>query len=461
MIDLFINKVKNSNENDKIVYRNVLGAFLVKGGALFVTLFTLPAYINFFNNDSVLGIWFTLLSLLNWILNFDLGIGNGLRNHLSMSISLHDEEKTKKYISSAYFAVGGIVLLVSVIFICLAKTIDFNSLLNISIDVISAEAMYRTMVIIFVGVMAQFWLKLINSILYALQKSSINNFLVLCTNVLILLATLLIPSRSNEINIIIMAIIHALAVAFPLLIATIVIFNSDLKYARPQIKNVSKKDIKDVLSLGGIFFLIQIEYMIIMSTNEFLISKTGGSKYVVDYQVYYKLFSLGSTIFALALTPLWSVITKAKAEKNYVWIKNTYKKFLLLAGVFCAGEFLLIFFMEPILVIWVGADNIPDIKLWNSIIFAILGCLMILNSVQSSIANGLGELKIQLICFTLGAILRIPLSYILVGVMGDWIGVVAANVVCMLIYCVVQPVEVQLFFKKKILFSKSEGKKDE
>ena len=103
MIDLFINKVKNSNENDKIVYRNVLGAFLVKGGALFVTLFTLPAYINFFNNDSVLGIWFTLLSLLNWILNFDLGIGNGLRNHLSMSISLHDEEKTKKYIAVLRF----------------------------------------------------------------------------------------------------------------------------------------------------------------------------------------------------------------------------------------------------------------------------------------------------------------------------------------------------------------------
>lgn len=454
MFELIINKIKNSSENDKIVYKNVIGAFLVKGGALFVTLFTLPAYIKFFNNDTVLGIWYTLLSLLNWILNFDLGIGNGLRNHLSLSISLKDEEKTKQYISSAYFSVGGIVLFMSIVFVFLARNIDFNNLLNISQDVISAEAMYFTMVIVFIGVMIQFWLKLINSILYALQKSSINNFLALCTNILILLATLLIPSNSNEINIIVMAIIHALFVALPLLIVTIVIFRRDLSYAMPSIKAMTKENIRDVLALGSVFFFIQIEYMIIMSTNEFLISKTGGSKYVVDYQVYYKLFSLGSTIFALTLTPLWSVVTKAKAEKKYEWIKNTYKRFMLLAGLFCVGEFLLILFVEPITFLWLGKENVPDIKVWNNIIFAIFGCLMIVNSVQSSIANGLGELKIQLVCFTIGAILRVPLSYILVDLFGDWIGVVVANVICMAIYSIIQPIGLRMILKNEIKISK-------
>lgn len=449
MFNFFIDKIKKLGENDRIVYKNVLGAFLVKGGALFVTLFTVPAYIEFFNNDKVLGIWYTLLSLLNWILNFDLGIGNGLRNHLSLSISLKEENKTRKYISSAYFSVGSIVLLMSVAFILFAQKIDFNRLLNISRDTISAKAMYIAMVIVFIGVMLQFWLKLINSVLYALQKSSINNFLVLCTNVLILFATLLIPSHSNEINIIVMAVVHALAVAFPLLIATIIIFRKELKYARPCLNYVSKKHIMEVLSLGGIFFFIQIEYMIIMSTNEFLITKTGGSEYVVDYQVYYKLFSLGSTIFALAITPLWSVVTKAKAEKNYAWINKTYKKFMIFAGIFCIGEILLIFFIEPIATIWLGKTNMPEIKLWNNIIFAMLGCMMIINSVQSSIANGLGELKIQLACFSLGAILRVPLAYVLVDFMETWIGVVASNVVCMAIYCIIQPIGLHFLFKKQ------------
>ena len=69
----FLKKL-NLSENDKIVYKNVFGAFLVKGAALFLTLFTLPAYISYFNNDEVLGLWFTLLSLLNWILNLELSM---------------------------------------------------------------------------------------------------------------------------------------------------------------------------------------------------------------------------------------------------------------------------------------------------------------------------------------------------------------------------------------------------
>ena len=65
MLDKIKQKLSNASDNDKIVYRNVIGAFIVKGGALFISLFTLPAYINFFNNDVVLGVWYTILSLLN------------------------------------------------------------------------------------------------------------------------------------------------------------------------------------------------------------------------------------------------------------------------------------------------------------------------------------------------------------------------------------------------------------
>ena len=55
MLDKIKQKLSNASDNDKIVYRNVIGSFIVKGGALFVSLFTLPAYIKFFNNDIVLG----------------------------------------------------------------------------------------------------------------------------------------------------------------------------------------------------------------------------------------------------------------------------------------------------------------------------------------------------------------------------------------------------------------------
>ncbi|MBR2499348.1 MAG: MATE family efflux transporter [Clostridia bacterium] len=439
-------KLSNASDNDKIVYRNVIGAFIVKGGALFISLFTLPAYIKFFNNDIVLGVWYTILSLLNWILNFDLGIGNGLRNHLSTSLSANDKEATKKYISSAYFSIGVIVLIVSLIFPFIIRLFDLNTLFNISIEMVSPKSLYISLVIVFIGVMIQFWLKLINSVLYAMQKSSINNFMVLCTNTMVFIVALVYPSGSNDTNVIVMAIVHAIAVALPLLVATIVVFSGKLRYAVPSIKFVTKTHTKSVLSLGGTFFIIQIAYMIIMSTNEFLITKTAGSAYVVDYQAYYKLFSLGSTVFALALTPIWSVITKAKAENNYSWIRSTYKRFMLLAAAFSVGEFLIVPLMKPLMNIWLGENTLQNINIVTGILFAILGCLMIFNSVLSSIANGLGALKIQAICFIAGAIAKIPISYVLVSILDSWNGVIIANIICMGIYCILQP----LFMKKII-----------
>lgn len=449
MFDKIKQKLSNASDNDKIVYRNVIGAFIVKGGALFISLFTLPAYIKFFNNEIVLGVWYTILSLLNWILNFDLGIGNGLRNHLSTSLSANDKEATKKYISSAYFSIGVIVLVASLIFPFVIRLFDLNSVFNISTETLSPKSLYISLVIVFIGVMIQFWLKLINSVLYAMQKSSINNFLVLCTNTMVLIVALVYPSGNNDTNVIVMAIVHAIAVALPLLGATIVVFSGKLRHVVPNIKCVTKTHTKSVLSLGGTFFIIQIAYMIIMSTNEFLITKTAGSAYVVDYQAYYKLYSLGSTVFALALTPIWSVITKAKAENNYSWIRNTYKRFMLLAAVFSVGEFLIIPLMKPLMNIWLGENALQNISIVTGILFAILGCLMIFNSVLSSIANGLGALKIQTICFVVGALAKIPISYVLVKILDSWNGVIIANIICMGIYCILQPLFMKKIFKDR------------
>lgn len=444
----YIDKFRSLGENDKIVYKNVLGAFVVKGFALFVTLYTLPSYISFFNDSELLGLWFTILSLLNWILNFDLGIGNGLRNHLSASIVSENTNECKKYISSAYFSIGVIVIILSLFFPFVIQNVNFNQILNIDVSVVSAEALYKSIIIVFVGVMLQFWLKLINSVLYALQKSSLNNFLVLCTNILILAYVKFAPSSTNDVNIIVMAIVHAVAVILPLLWATFYVFRGPLNNSRPSIKYVTSHHSKKTLSLGGVFFLIQIAYMLIMSTNEFLITKTASNSDVIEYQAYYKLFSLGSTIFALTLTPIWSVITKAKAENNIHWIQKTYHRFIWLAILFAISEFILILITKPIMNLWLGPNTIEGINVNTCFIFAIFGSLMIFVSILSSIANGLGNLKTQSVCYGIGAAVKVPLAILLVKYIGSWQGVVISNIICLLIYCICEPFVLHRYFNK-------------
>ena len=88
-----------------------------------------------------------------------------------------------------------------------------------------------------------------------MQKSSINNFLVLCTNTMVLIATLVYPSGSNDTNVIVMAVIHAITVALPLLVATIVVFFGEATLCRTKHKMRNENTYKKCSFLGWYFLL--------------------------------------------------------------------------------------------------------------------------------------------------------------------------------------------------------------
>lgn len=449
MIKRLILKFNMLSENNKIVIRNVIGAFAVKGLSLVVSLFTMPAYLRFFNDEISLGLWFTILSVISWILNFDLGIGNGLRNKLTEAITKNRLDEAKKFLSSAYISVGILCIVISVVFVAIFDFVDWNKIFKIESDIISSNALLLTVKIVFVGIMLQLFFNLITSVLYALQMSFVNNFLSLITSVLNLVAVLLLPSGNNDENMIIMAIVHTIAVLLPLIVTTICIFfGRTLRKSIPSVKAFSIKYAKSVLSLGGAFLFVQIAYMVIMGTNEYLITYFCGSAAVVNYNIYYKLFSLGATIFTLALTPIWSAVTKAFAENNYLWIEKIYKKLLLFASLGGCLELLLTLLLQIFIDLWLGDESIK-VNLSYGLVFALLCTLMIFNSVMSSIANGIAKLKTQAFCFAIGSILKIPLAYLLVKLTNTWIGVVMANAAVLSIYCIVQPFTIRKFLSEK------------
>lgn len=439
------NRIQNTSENNKVILYNTVGAFLVKGGALLISLLTIPAYLRYFDNQQVLGLWFTILSVLSWILTFDFGIGNGLRNHLVLTLVKKDHEETKKYISSAYISIGLVSILSILAALIVFKFVNWNNFFNISSNLITKETLSLTVLIVFSGIMLQFFLKIITSILYAMQKSAINNLLSLISSVITLIYVLFAKTSDVSMNFILLAIINVLAVNLPLLFATIIVFHKKLDNCRPEIKYFKKGNALAVMKLGGIFFWIQIMYMVITNTNEFLISWFTRPEMVVDYQIYCKLFTFAGTVFALALTPIWSTVTKALAEKNYIWIMKLYKKLKLLALLAVLCEFGIIPFLQPIINIWLGEKAI-HVNYMFAVLFAINGSILIWNGVICSISNGLGELKIQSIFFTIGAAINIPAAWLFVSLFDSWIGVVVANIISMSLFCIVQPLWLKRFF---------------
>lgn len=447
------NKTFQLYDSNKEIILNIIGAFGIRGVSLIVSLFTMPAYIRYFQNQSVLGIWYTLLSVLNWVLMFDLGLGNGLRNKLPICLAKNNISEAKSYIASTYVITLFIVLLWSISGNILIPVVNWNSILNVKPELVSNEALICCIRIVFFGIMVQFIFKLITSALYAVQKSAVVNLLTLISTVIILLAVCFSPVGTVEENLLRMSWINAIAVNLPLLIATIVMFSTVLKRVIPTIYDFKFRCAKEVLHIGVTLLWLQLIFMIISNTNEFLISHLTNPESVVQYQAYNKIFSAMSSILALALTPIWSAVTKALGENKYEWIKKLNSTLLLSTIGVLIIELSVVPFMQPVVNIWLGR-GIVDVIIQYSILFAISNTIFFLHNVNTSLGNGVSFFKIQLIWMTFAAIVDIPLAYIFVKIFGGWIGVIVANIVALLPFEIFEIIYFKRFINQKIKANK-------
>lgn len=121
---------------------------------------------------------------------------------------------------------------------------------------------------------------------------------------------------------------------------------------------------------------------------------------------------------------------------------------MALLAVVC--EFAIIPFLQFGINLWLG-ENAIEVNYLYAITFAIYGSMIIWNGVISSIANGVGKLKTQNICFTIGAIIKIPIAWLLVSMLNSWIGVILSNIAALSLYCIIQPIKINKFLNKKEL----------
>lgn len=445
-----IEKIKILSAKDRIVYENVLWAFVVKGAALIVSLFTMPAYMRYFEDQQVLGVWFTVLSVLSWILNFDLGIGNGLRNKLTAALTLGDRKAAKEYIASAYWMIGVAVAVIATVGCGLLLIVNWNRVFNIESAVISTNALSIVVLCAFIGIMLQFYLRLISSVLYAMQKSALNNLIALVTSVLQLGFVLIAPTSTTEENLKLLSIAYIACTNLPLVVVSVIVFSGTLKDCRPALSAVRKEKAKAVLSLGGMFFVCQILYMGIANTNEFFIAQYTTPADVVEYQIYNRLFTLGGTLFMLALTPIWSAVSKAITEGDYIWLKKQSNMLVKLSVLATIAEFAIIPFLPLLLKIWLGEDAIA-INYAYALCFAGFGSAMIFQSAVSTIVNGMGRMKTQALCYGVGMIVKLFIVHLGIAFTGKWIMVVAANAVILIPYCIIQYIEIQRIISQKLI----------
>lgn len=422
---------------DRTIAKNVVAAFVIKGGSLVVSLATVPAFMHYFSDNAVLGVWYTLLSVMTWMLSFDLGIGNGLRNRLVGALGEGDKDECKALVSSAYASVGGICLVFAAVLGVVIPFLNWNGIYGIDASVVDNDILAYATNCVMIGMALQLVLKNVNSIYYALQKSAVNNFLSLCVSLLQLVFILVCPRMDSIDALKVMSIGYAVISNLPLLVATFVVFAKDLRYAVPSFRCVTSKATRAVFGLGIAFFVAQILYMVIANTNEIFISSFFAAENVVQYQVYYKIYSLVGMLMSLALTPVWSAVTKAFVEGDHAWLKKLFRRLELLGLVVAAGELILVPFTQFLFDIWLG-DKSFEVSMGFALVFAVFGAVFAYQNVVAVFANGIGDLSTQIKAYSIGVVAKVACIVLASRAGLPWIYVIVGDIIALVPFCLMQ-----------------------
>lgn len=436
-------------KRDSILINNIAGSLVIKGLAMLTSFATTPAYLRYFDNNATLGVWFTIISLLNWIMVFDIGVGNGLRNKLVGASYNRDTNLKQRLVSSSYAVLGGLCLIMCVVGGALVHCLDWNLILGISNNVVSLWTLRLSVSIVMGGIIIQFWLKLITSILYSEQKTALANSLTLITSVGMLAFVVLFRVEPLETKLIYISVAQSVLLNLPTFVATIIEFTGSMRDARPRLGAIDKKAAKSVMGLGLAFFAIQLFLLVVNSTNELLIGLIFSSKDVVDYQIYYKLLFTLVSIFTILVQPMWSALTQAFAEKNIHWMKKIYKYYNRISAVGFIAAMVILVFIKPIVKIWIGGDaiEVSESRAFTLVIWA--GITMFINS-STCIANAVSRLKCQIVFSGLAAIAKIPVAFTLSNIIDSWEAVVLANCLVLVPLLIAQSLDINRFFKDAV-----------
>ena len=422
------NFLTTGQERSIIAKKNILGSLIIKGLSIVISLVVVPLTLNYLNPSNY-GIWLVLSSMVMWLSFFDIGFTQGLRNKFAVAKAKGDIQLARSYISTAYYYISIIFIIVWIVLFIVRKLVNWHSLLNIPIK--DEQQISTLAVIILTYLCLQFVLRIINTVLIADQNPAKSSFLDLLGQ-LISLVIIFLLTKFTKGSLIYLGLAVGISQIIVLVFGTLFLFNNKYKIYRPSFKYIKNEYAKDLLNLGIKFFVPQIASIIQYQSASFLIAHYFNTEQVTSYNIAYKYFFTLQMVFMILLTPLWSGVTDAYHKGDFTWIKNVVNKYLLVLVPFVlAGGFMLALSAQ-VYDLWLG-KNVIHIAFSISFLCYIYLSTFMFSSIFVSVINGVGALTIQFVTSIVTSIGFIALSMILIkrfhfGIEAILISIILSNV---------------------------------
>lgn len=386
------------------VKKNIIGSFFLKCISIIISLQVVPLTIDFINPTQY-GIWLTLSSIIAWLAYFDFGFAHGFRNRFAEAKAKNDRELAKKYVSTTY----AVLFLIFTLVLFIALLVDY--FINWS-EILKLDIVYNEELKIVFGLLACFFCMQIvagvfTTMLIAEQKSAYSS----CINTagqFLAFVGIWILTKTVTGSLTILAFVFSGIPCFLLIVVSIIVFHSKkYKDLKPSLKSVDFSLTKNILGLGGQFFIIMISMLFIFQFINIIISRVEGPVAVAQYNIAYKYYNVLNMIAAIILTPFWSAFTEAYVQKDTIWMTRMVKKLERLWLLCIPVLILMVICSNTFFKLWIGsAVHIPyTLSIWMSlyILFQTAG------NMYMYMINGTSKVRLQMIVYLCFALITIPL----------------------------------------------------
>lgn len=399
------NKNSVSSHRSSLLQKNILASFVIKGWSALIVLLLVPATLNCLGEYKN-GIWLTISSLLLWIDNMDIGLGNGLRNKVAEYMAHGECERTRSLISSTFAMLTCIIIPVLLILLLLIAI--SNPYIVFNADSSKVDQLDQVLMVTVTLVCTSFIFKLIGNFYMGMQLPAVSNLLIALGQTLALIGTYIVLYSGSH-SMMLIALVNTAAPLLVYLLAYPYTFFYKYPHLRPSFKLINFKEARAVINMGVQFFIMQISGVILFMTSNLLISNLFTPALVTPYQITYRYFSIMLVAFTVICMPFWNATTDAYERGDMQWIRNATRKLRLMTIGILFCMIIMVFLSPWVYSIWIGNSVTIDIRM--SIVMAAYIFTLIYSMRYSYFINGIGKLRLQLIFTTAAAIVFIPLAY--------------------------------------------------
>lgn len=437
-----------SNERYRRASLSALASITAKAISMVTILITIPLTMNYLGVERY-GMWMTISAIIAVMVSADLGIGNGLLNIVSSARGRNDNEDIIHSVSSAFFMLFTIAIILGFIFAVIYRYIPWAEVFNVSSTRAISEA-GPTMVVFIGCFLANLPLGIIERIQSGYQEGYYFSLWSTLGSLLGLSSIMIVIQFHAGLPWLVLAVSGSQVMA-QLLNGTQLLIRRP--YLIPSIKKAGYETAIQIIRIGIWFFLLQIGLTIASASDNLIAAQLISAEAVTQYSVPAKMYSLITVLLSMLIMPLWPAYSEAVARNDTIWVRKTLKSMLKLTLVITGGSAILLTIVAVYLIhIWIGPQITPSFSLLMGLgVWAvILGC-------GNTIATFLAAVnKIRFLAITamtmasVSIVMKILMVHSL-GIPGIIWGMVCAYIICYLLPCTYLANKVLSALKKEVI----------